>query len=421
MSLFIPLWKNRLFGGPLYNMVKYLNLRPVLKCHWQEKGRKHMDSNETRTAEGKRLFAFIAIAYGISFLMMIPMYIGKTKGLDLTQIVNAQMCSPAAGVAIGYLLFVKGEKRVPKFFMTVLVINYVIQLVLGIASIFFMPFGSAEVIDLAELLGSSGTSSDITGVSTKLPVGQIYNMIGQFILIDCSILLWIAYFVAGKERRKFAGLSRNNEGTGILMVLLFVGLYLVRTLAPGFVEAAITKTMPQLLSSYGDLVHNRLFWLSIVSLPFNYLMTIIAFLGEEYGWRFYLQPIMQKKFGMKIGVILLGVVWGLWHTPVDLFFYTEDSAPQMLIGQIITCVFLGIFFGFVYLKTNNIWICVCMHFLNNNLIPIITGTFSADVLTNQHVPWLYLIEILLLDFVIFGLFIFAKEYKKKKEAVTADA
>ena len=128
-----------------------------------------MDSNETRTAEGKRLFAFIAIAYGISFLMMIPMYIGKTKGLDLTQIVNAQMCSPAAGVAIGYLLFVKGEKRVPKFFMTVLVINYVIQLVLGIASIFFMPFGSAEVIDLAELLGSSGTSSDITGVSTKLP------------------------------------------------------------------------------------------------------------------------------------------------------------------------------------------------------------------------------------------------------------
>ena len=74
-----------------------------------------------------------------------------------------------------------------------------------------------------------------------------------------------------------------------------------------------------------------MFWLSIVRLPFTYLMTIIAFLGEEYGWRFYLQPIMQKKFGMNIGFILLGVVWGLWHTPVDLFFYTEDSAPQMLI------------------------------------------------------------------------------------------
>ena len=380
-----------------------------------------MDTVENKSVNGKRLFAFIAIAYGISFIMMIPMYVGKLKGLDLTQIVNAQMCSPAAGVAIGYLLFMRGEKRVPKFFMMVIVINYVIQLILGIASIYFMPFSSSDVIDLAQLLGTSGTSSDITGVSTTLQMSKIYNLIGQSILIEFSILLWIAYFVAGRERRKFVGLSRNNEGVGILMVLLFVGLYLVRTLVPGFVEAAITKTMPQLLASYGDLVKNRMFALSIISLPFNYILTITAFLGEEYGWRVYLQPIMQKKFGMKLGIILLGIVWGLWHTPVDLFFYTEDSAPQMLIGQIITCVFLGIFFGFVYLKTNNIWICVCMHFLNNNLIPIITGTFSADVLTNQHVPWLYLIEILLLDFVIFGLFIFAKEYRKKKEVTTADA
>ena len=385
------------------------------------KGRTNMDTVENKSVNGKRLFAFIAIAYGISFIMMIPMYVGKLKGLDLTQIVNAQMCSPAAGVAIGYLLFMRGEKRVPKFFMMVIVINYVIQLILGIASIYFMPFSSSDVIDLAQLLGTSGTSSDITGASTTLQMSQIYNLIGQSILIEFSILLWIAYFVAGRERRKFVGLSRNNEGVGILMVLLFVGLYLVRTLAPGFVEAAITKTMPQLLASYGDLVKNRMFALSIISLPFNYILTIIAFLGEEYGWRVYLQPIMQKKFGMKLGIILLGIVWGLWHTPVDLFFYTEDSAPQMLIGQIITCVFLGIFFGFVYLKTNNIWICVCMHFLNNNLIPIITGAFSADVLTNQHVPWLYLIEILLLDFVIFGLFIFAKEYRKKKEVTTADA
>ena len=115
------------------------------------KGRTSMDTVENKSVNGKRLFAFIAIAYGISFIMMIPMYVGKLKGLDLTQIVNAQMCSPAAGVAIGYLLFMRGEKRVPKFFMMVIVINYVIQLILGIASIYFMPFSSSDVIDLAQL------------------------------------------------------------------------------------------------------------------------------------------------------------------------------------------------------------------------------------------------------------------------------
>jgi len=366
-----------------------------------------MDTTETKSANGKRLFAFIAVAYGISFLMMLPMYVGKVKGFDLTQIVNAQMCSPAAGVAIGYLLFMKNEKRVPKMFMTVIVINYLIQLVLGVLSVYYMPFGPNDIVP-------------IPGISA-IPLMQIYNLIGQLVLIVFSILLWIGYFVAGKEKRSFAGLARNQEGLGILMVLLFVVLYLIRMVGPAFVEAVIMKTVPQTIDYYAGITGNPKFWITAVSLPFSYVITIIAFLGEEYGWRFYLQPIMQKKFGLKIGVILLGIVWGLWHIPVDTFFYTEDSVPQMIIGQIITCIFIGIFFGFVYLKTNNIWICVCMHFLNNNLIPLITGNFSADVMQNQHVPWLYLIEILLLDFVVFGLFIFAKEYRKKKEVATSDA
>jgi len=353
----------------------------------------------------KRLFAFIVVAYGISFLMMIPMYIGKQKGLDLTQLVNAQMCSPAAGVALGYLLFMKGEKRVPKMFMIVLVINYLIQVLLGLLSIFANPFRPDEVYTIAE--------------GVELPLGQVFYLIGQYVLIAGSVLLWIGYFTAGKERRRFAGLSRNNEKMGILMVLLFTVLYLARTLLPAVIEYSVTDSISEFTEQYAELLKTPTFYLAIVSLPFNYPLTIIAFLGEEYGWRVYLQPIMQKKFGMRPGIILLGVVWGLWHTPVDLFFYTEDSAPQMLIGQIITCVAIAIFFGFVYLKTENIWICVCMHFLNNNLIPIFTGTFTSDVMQNQHVPWFYLIEILILDFVVFGLFIFAKEYKKKKvETVT---
>jgi membrane protease YdiL (CAAX protease family) len=374
-----------------------------------------MDTADTGSLDKKRLIIFIAVAYCISFLMMIPMYIGKQKGADLTQIVNAQMCSPAAGVALGFLLCCKGEKRVPKFFMIVLVINYVIQLLLGIASVFFMPFRASDVIDLAELLGSSGTGSEITGVSTKLPAGQIYNLIGQSVLIETSILLWIAYFVAGRERRKFAGLARNKEGAGILLVLLFVVLYLVKNIGPLLLDGVINGTLPIYMSEYKAIAENKLFGLSILGLFINYPLTIIAFLGEEYGWRFFLQPVMQKKFGMKLGVILLGIVWGLWHIPVDTFFYTEDSVPQMITGQIITCVTLGIFFGYAYLKTNNIWVPVAMHFLNNNLIPIITGEFSADVMTNQHVEWLYLVEVLVIDFIFFGLFIFAKEYRSRKK------
>ena len=252
-----------------------------------------MDTADTKSVEKKRLLIFIVIAYGVSFLMMIPMYIGKQKGIDLTQIVNAQMCSPAAGVALGFLVCYKGEKRVPKMFMGVLIVNYVL-----------------DVIDLAKLAGSSGDTAQLAGAQTTLQLSQIYTLIGQYVLIICSVLLWIGYFVARKEGRKFAGLSRNKEGIGILLVLLFIVLYLVRNIGPLMLDGLFNKTMPIYQQQYSELLKNPLFTLSLISLPINYLLTIIAFLGEEYGWRYFLMPIMQKKFGMKLGVILLGIVWG---------------------------------------------------------------------------------------------------------------
>jgi membrane protease YdiL (CAAX protease family) len=379
-----------------------------------------MEDIESKSLIKKRLIVFALVAYGISFLMMIPMYIGKKNGMDLTQIVDAQMCSPAAGVALGYLMFYKGEKRVPKMFMIVLVINYVIQLVLGLLSIFANPFTADDVINLAQAAGPA--SDDVTalaGSQSVLKLQQIYLLLGELALMGCSILLWIGYFTAGRERRKFAGLSRNNEGKGALLILLFVGLYCLRIFVPMIAEGLLTNTMREYGEMYAGILKNPLFYLSIISLPINYPLLIIAFLGEEYGWRHFLQPIMQKKFGMKLGVILLGVVWGLWHIPVDTMYYTQDSVPQMIIGQIITCISIGIFFGYAYLKTNNIWVPVCMHFLNNNLIPILTGEFTAEVLEDQHVPWEYLIEILIIDFLVFCLFIFAKEYKEKKKTKEA--
>ena len=202
-----------------------------------------------------------------------------------------------------------------------------------------------------------------------------------------------------------------------------MALYLPRVFVPAILEGIINNNLSEFLTQYAELLRNPVFYIGLVSLPFNYPLTIIAFFGEEYGWRYFLQPIMQKKFGMKLGVVLLGIVWGLWHLPVDTMFYTEDSVPQMIVGQIITCVSLGIFFGYAYLKTNNIWVPVAMHFLNNNLIPIISGAFSADVLQDQSVTWMQLVEILVIDLIVFCLFIFAKEYKEKKKEkeVTADA
>ena len=40
-----------------------------------------MDTADTKSLDKKRLIVFIAVAYCVSFLMMIPMYIGKKNGV----------------------------------------------------------------------------------------------------------------------------------------------------------------------------------------------------------------------------------------------------------------------------------------------------------------------------------------------------
>ncbi|WP_337955694.1 CPBP family glutamic-type intramembrane protease [Clostridium sp. AF02-29] len=50
---------------------------------------------------------------------------------------------------------------------------------------------------------------------------------------------------------------------------------------------------------------NPVMWINIVALPINYFFVFIAFFGEEYGWRYYLQPVLQKRFGLRAGMSAL--------------------------------------------------------------------------------------------------------------------
>ena len=72
------------------------------------------------------------------------------------------------------------------------------------------------------------------------------------------------------------------------------------------------------------------------------------------------------------------------------------------------------------MKTENIWLPVVIHYLNNNLIPVIAGDASPEVLENQTVSWSDIpLHALLMIFYL--LFIFAKEFRtpqKSEKTVT---
>ena len=179
-------------------------------------------------------------------------------------------------------------------------------------------------------------------------------------VLDCA-----AYF-----RQKKAGGLRNA------LAKLYFGRAVLAYLADGQSDVVLA------------IVQDPATWIYLLVTPLNFVMAFAAFFGEEYGWRYYLQPIMQKRFGLRGGVLLLGVAWGVWHIFLDFFFYTTpDRGLIMTISQIITCVTLGIFFAWAYMKTDNIWVPVILHFLNNNLSVVVANTYSAEILQNQQVTW----------------------------------
>lgn len=90
-------------------------------------------------------------------------------------------------------------------------------------------------------------------------------------------------------------------------------------------------------------------------------------LGEEFGWRGYLQEKMLRKFGLNRGLFFLGIIWGYWHLPVILMGFNFPNHPILgaLLLMPLGTIFLGIFMGWIYLRSRSIWIPALAHASGN--------------------------------------------------------
>lgn len=73
-----------------------------------------------------------------------------------------------------------------------------------------------------------------------------------------------------------------------------------------------------------------------------------------------------KEIWNEKGIVLLGVIWGIWHIPVSMFFYLPDGWIIQNIFQVGTCICFAIFLGYVFEKTKSVWLVAFLHFLINN-------------------------------------------------------
>jgi len=117
-------------------------------------------------------------------------------------------------------------------------------------------------------------------------------------------------------------------------------------------------------------------------------------LGEELGWRAYLQPRLSRRLGSRAGIAAVGLVWGLWHAPLIWNGYNFPAHPRLgtLVLMPMICVGWAAFFGWLYARSRSIWVPTVAHAsLNASFWMLAERPLVADPWTVWAAPLLWLV------------------------------
>ena len=116
----------------------------------------------------------------------------------------------------------------------------------------------------------------------------------------------------------------------------------------------------------------------------------VGLLGEELGWRGYMNQKLEPLLGT-IGTCLAGgVIWGLWHFPNDLLNYLNGyvSFPDALLNaleRMVILIMLGVVLMWLTRKTDSVWPAVIMHFMHNSTIGVIGNILTYQTESSEEI------------------------------------
>ncbi len=348
----------------------------LLPVEWKKEPFTHLSEKEDtmELIAKKHLSLFFVIAFGMPVLLGVLLGITYYRGGNTDIFPNTWMFLPACAVMAGKLYFEKENCPARPFYRT-----YILFTVVMVILCMLQAFGH-DMTRMAIIVGALS-----------------------------SIVCLIRLLCMEPENRARSGLAfSQNWKHGLLLCGLFGLLLCLQLLLRLLTAGVLTGDVPAMLHTV-QFQENAV--MSLLLLPLWAVLNLALMFGEEYGWRYYLQPILQSRFGPRKGVILLGLLWGLWHLPLNLYYYSPVTALLSLLGQLIACVSLGTFFGWVYLKTSNIWAVSLLHFLNNSFVTMFFAISPVGVV------WTW--QSLLLNAAVFAVvflpFLFTKEYTTKNK------
>lgn len=317
----------------------------------------------------KDLKIFIAISFIIPYLMGFAIYYCKLHEISTSIYPLFQTFMPF--LAVIALLYKEDKSIIKVFPFKIYIFTSIVVFVFAIVNIFYPEF--------------SGLS--------------------EFVILISAIAVIIAISTMDKDLKKKLSLNNPNKKSTLLMCLLFIIIYFLRTFL-GYVLQGETNEFFKIL----NLKSLRIFISIFIFSFFN----IMPFIGEEYGWRAYLAPRLKEIYGYKKSILMTGFIWGIWHLPLNLFYYSDGvltSQIYSILVQLVICIFIGIFLTYSYNKTKSIWAPVMIHYLNNSLALLFVTDFSKDIFSGQHYDLKGTLFSIVSSIILFGIFMFSKYVK----------
>ena len=133
-----------------------------------------------------------------------------------------------------------------------------------------------------------------------------------------------------------------------------------------------------LFGAYVVMTETRITERPLIIAPLMILMMIPGGGWEELGWRGFLQPALEEKFGYLLGTLMMGIIWTIWHLPLWLIQNaTQKDFKVWAFG--FYCITFSYLLATAYKMTKSVFAAILLHAWGNTMCG---GLYNYGIMVN---------------------------------------
>ncbi|MBN9606299.1 MAG: CPBP family intramembrane metalloprotease [Actinomycetales bacterium] len=111
---------------------------------------------------------------------------------------------------------------------------------------------------------------------------------------------------------------------------------------------------------------------------FYILAQVFFFWGtEELAWRGFALPRLQARFSALTSALILGVLWGVWHTPL-FFLFTQGQSSYPYVAFLIFTVAESVIIAWIYARSRgSVAVAALVHTASDGTL-LFSGALAGD-------------------------------------------